>query len=178
MGQIMTTPHNPPSAEAVVPCQDCGTPTPMTGTKLCDGCWEHRRHCCIHSGLDKKPKAEPQPSAEREAAIENWRSAATLYLRGRLGPSAPPAGARQMIEDAVALMRSQPAAPQAPAVEVGKLAELREIHAEIMKERASRERGGADDCYTDNARSREREWRHVERMLALLAAPAGQEPQG
>jgi hypothetical protein len=23
-----------------VPCKTCGTPTPMTGTKLCDPCWE------------------------------------------------------------------------------------------------------------------------------------------
>jgi hypothetical protein len=26
-----------------VPCTDCGTPTTMLGTKLCDGCWELRR---------------------------------------------------------------------------------------------------------------------------------------
>ncbi len=23
-----------------VPCQWCGTETPMTGTKMCDNCWE------------------------------------------------------------------------------------------------------------------------------------------
>lgn len=23
-----------------VPCQFCGRPTPMTGTKMCDNCWE------------------------------------------------------------------------------------------------------------------------------------------
>ena len=23
-----------------VPCKWCGTPTPMLGTKMCDGCWE------------------------------------------------------------------------------------------------------------------------------------------
>ena len=23
-----------------IPCKTCGDPTPMLGTKLCDGCWE------------------------------------------------------------------------------------------------------------------------------------------
>lgn len=27
-------------AQPTVPCKWCGTPTPMLGTKMCDGCWE------------------------------------------------------------------------------------------------------------------------------------------
>ncbi len=27
-----------------VPCEICGTPTPMTGTRRCDPCWEAERH--------------------------------------------------------------------------------------------------------------------------------------
>jgi hypothetical protein len=26
--------------QTTVPCKTCGKPTAMTGTKLCDGCWE------------------------------------------------------------------------------------------------------------------------------------------
>lgn len=46
-------------------------------------------------------------------------------------------------------------------------------HAEtVRKERESRNRGGADDCFTDNARSRQRESEAIESILSLLAAPA------
>lgn len=48
--------------------------------------------------------AKPE-AGDREKRIAEWRESATLYLRGRLGPSAPPAGALRMIDDAVALMR-------------------------------------------------------------------------
>ena len=44
-------------------------------------------------------------------------------------------------------------------------------HAEtVRKERESRNRGGADDCFTDNARSRQRESEAIESILSLLAA--------
>jgi hypothetical protein len=31
------------SHRETVPCKFCGDPTPMLGTKLCDGCWEVSR---------------------------------------------------------------------------------------------------------------------------------------
>jgi len=44
-----------PVEEATIPCETCGTPTRMTGTKRCDGCWEveHRLAAYLRTG----PKA-------------------------------------------------------------------------------------------------------------------------
>jgi hypothetical protein len=46
-------PYDPqhPGSPAV-PCETCGIPTPMTGTKRCDGCWEveHRLRDYLRTG--------------------------------------------------------------------------------------------------------------------------------
>lgn len=47
-------------AETAVPCRICGTATPMTGTKLCDRCWE----------LDGRIKAAPDLARKILAAID------------------------------------------------------------------------------------------------------------
>lgn len=41
-----------------VPCETCGRPTPMTGTKRCDGCWEfeHRLAGYLNDGGEKARK--------------------------------------------------------------------------------------------------------------------------
>ena len=48
----------------------------------------------------------------------------------------------------------------------GKLAVLESFGRQIQAERISRSRGGADDCYTNNARSRKREYELIEQMIA------------
>lgn len=44
--------------ERTVPCKTCTTPTPMTGTKLCDACWEVERRLAdyLREGGDKARK--------------------------------------------------------------------------------------------------------------------------
>lgn len=37
-----------------VPCELCGTPTPMTGTKRCDRCWELERRVYMDPELSVK----------------------------------------------------------------------------------------------------------------------------
>lgn len=58
--------------EKTVPCKICRTPTEMTGTELCDGCWEviHRLevflktpkglHYILTQAAKIKPKISPQ----------------------------------------------------------------------------------------------------------------------
>ena len=43
--------------EEVVFCKNCGAPTTMTGTKLCDGCWEAERHY-FFEGLAENRKSK------------------------------------------------------------------------------------------------------------------------
>ena len=40
--------------QETVPCEPCGTPTPMTGTKRCNGCWELERRICMDPELARK----------------------------------------------------------------------------------------------------------------------------
>lgn len=37
-----------------VDCRLCGTPTPMLGTKLCDGCWELERRVLSDPEMARK----------------------------------------------------------------------------------------------------------------------------
>lgn len=41
-----------------VPCKYCGIPTHMTGTKLCDGCWETERRVTSNPELARRILAE------------------------------------------------------------------------------------------------------------------------
>lgn len=41
-----------------VPCRYCGVPTPMTGTKLCDPCWEVARAVESNPRLARRVLAE------------------------------------------------------------------------------------------------------------------------
>jgi hypothetical protein len=43
-----------------VPCGLCGTPTPMTGTKRCDACWE----------LEHRVQSNPELARKILAAME------------------------------------------------------------------------------------------------------------
>lgn len=54
------------------------------------------------------------------------------------------------------------------------LAEAERLAAVVLNERASRQVGGADECYTDNARSRGREHRATEALLLTLRREAGE----
>lgn len=42
-----------------VPCELCGTPTPMLGTKRCNGCWE----------LERRIRMNPELAARILAAL-------------------------------------------------------------------------------------------------------------
>lgn len=38
----------------LVPCKWCGNPTPMTGTKMCDGCRELNHRISLNPALARK----------------------------------------------------------------------------------------------------------------------------
>ena len=46
-----------------IPCRFCGRPTPMLGTKLCDGCWE----------IDMRIRVTDDDVFEKIAEANGWR---------------------------------------------------------------------------------------------------------
>lgn len=50
-------------SETTVECKLCGKPTPMLGTKMCDGCWE----------LDRRIRMNPEIAVKIMKEIENER---------------------------------------------------------------------------------------------------------
>lgn len=111
----------------LLPCPFCGTvpdlSNPYTIQMDQGDKWGYVQCCCrgpeVRTGYEPVEKwrgdaieawntrallAKPE-AGDREERIEAWREGAMLYLRGRLGPSEPPAGALRMIDDAVTLMR-------------------------------------------------------------------------
>jgi hypothetical protein len=56
--------------EPTVPCKICDEPTRMTGTKLCDGCWEvtHRIEYFLHFPKGKQFVIQLLGLAERASA--------------------------------------------------------------------------------------------------------------
>lgn len=42
------------TGEETVPCKWCGVPTPMTGTKCCDNCWEMASRIFAYPALAEK----------------------------------------------------------------------------------------------------------------------------
>lgn len=172
MGQIMTTPHNPPSAEAVAALDDY-TEALQTFRSVgtASACAEADRLRARVIAL--LPKAEPQPSAEREAAIAAWREKAMQCLAHDWRIDHDPDAfivMRDELDAAEALMRSQPAAPQAPAA-----AGVTGDDADLLKVDRIREVAEASDSETWAADT-PCQWFHRAVCRALLAKSAPQAP--
>lgn len=66
----MTVSGNGPHGPVTVPCTMCGKPTQMTGTKLCDSCWENDRRGA-GSEPESKETASELPRPDRTPAELN-----------------------------------------------------------------------------------------------------------
>ena len=115
---------NTPIERTTVPCRLCGTSTPMTGTRLCDGCWELERRVLMDPELARSVLANHDHMTRRFAlntddmALDGsrrcrWYWAQVLissdiqpYFRGPKGwskpwplPATTPDGAFHWIDD-------------------------------------------------------------------------------
>jgi hypothetical protein len=91
----MTTRTSDDLPPALVPCKTCGTPTNLTGTKLCNPCWEVERRLGdylrseqgrynVRTALAERGPRSPMLS---EAAIREHLAAARSSLEGWEEPS-------------------------------------------------------------------------------------------
>lgn len=85
--------------EATCACQECGQPTKMTGTRLCDGCWERQRHAPIAAaeGMEADPVVVADLSGKR-AMTEAWQ----VLLDAGVCPGTEPMGLADGIRAALA----------------------------------------------------------------------------
>ncbi|MHC4297999.1 MAG: hypothetical protein ACYS7Y_11910 [Planctomycetota bacterium] len=68
--------------EPTIPCEICGTPTPMWGTKRCNGCWEVETRLAAYlknpKGLDFARKLMPQVNDWVDGKCDAWDYEAVL----------------------------------------------------------------------------------------------------